>query len=156
VEREIINPWGWQDRHQFVQASVISGATRMLICSGQASMAPDGQTLLFTGTPDGAPGHYVAQVSFPSAGSWEWTVYQGPFEPQELGVVSVLAPAAAAAAATPSSGDGLFEARAWRVVFPAAALLMALLFALQLVALTRERRGAERAGAASEPATAGD
>lgn len=45
MERHVINPWGWQDKHQFVQANAISGATRMLICSGQASMAPDGSTL---------------------------------------------------------------------------------------------------------------
>lgn len=55
MERSIINPWGWQDRHQFVQASVISGATRVLICSGQASMAPDGSTL--------HPGDLRAQIN---------------------------------------------------------------------------------------------
>src|SRR5256885_1676159 len=62
-----------------------------------------GEALSFPGQPQGAPGHYVAEVSFPSAGEWSWEVDQGsftvqdaagrteshPFEPQRLVPVTV-------------------------------------------------------------------
>jgi hypothetical protein len=47
-------------------------------------------TLFFPGRPEGAAGHYVADVRVPTAGEWRWTVEQGPFEPQELGILRVL------------------------------------------------------------------
>lgn len=52
----------------------------------------------FRAVPDGAPGHYVAQVTFPTAGEWQWDVDQAPFAPQALGTVTVLAPSATSAA----------------------------------------------------------
>ena len=42
MERRIINPWAWQDQLGFVQANQISGAQRVLICAGQASMDAGG------------------------------------------------------------------------------------------------------------------
>ena len=45
MERQVINPWGWQDRHAFVQSVAVTGATRSLICAGQASMSPEGKAL---------------------------------------------------------------------------------------------------------------
>jgi hypothetical protein len=45
----------------------------------------------FAGVPDGPPGHYVAQVTFPSGGEWRWDVDQTPFAPQALGTITVLA-----------------------------------------------------------------
>ena len=41
MERQIINPWTWQDAFGFVQANEVKGAQRTLICSGQTSV--DGQ-----------------------------------------------------------------------------------------------------------------
>src|SRR5687767_12622185 len=46
--------------------------------------------LFFPGRPEGAEGHYVADVRVPVAGEWRWTVEQGPFQPQELGILRVL------------------------------------------------------------------
>lgn len=43
VNREIINPWSWQDKLGFVQANDISGYQRVLLCAGQTAMDADGQ-----------------------------------------------------------------------------------------------------------------
>ena len=62
-------------------------------------LAPDGhQTLSFKGVQTGPTGHYVAKVRFPAEGKWSWAVTQGPFAPQQLGTVDVLAAAGAASA----------------------------------------------------------
>ena len=45
MERRIVNPWTWQDQFGFVQANETSGAERVLLCSGQTSVDPDGQPL---------------------------------------------------------------------------------------------------------------
>jgi enamine deaminase RidA (YjgF/YER057c/UK114 family) len=45
LERRVVNPWPWQDRHAFVQGVAVSGASRVLVCAGQASMSPEGKTL---------------------------------------------------------------------------------------------------------------
>ena len=60
-----------------------------------------GKRLAFAGTPQGAVGHYVAQVTFPAAGSWSWDVTQGPFAPQDLGTLAV----GTTAAGAPASAD---------------------------------------------------
>ncbi len=39
---------------------------------------------------EGAPGHYVVDVTFPSDGEWAWSVDQRPFpQVQELGTVTI-------------------------------------------------------------------
>jgi enamine deaminase RidA (YjgF/YER057c/UK114 family) len=43
MERKIVNPWTWQDQWGFVQANEVSGAQRMLICAGQASVDAEGR-----------------------------------------------------------------------------------------------------------------
>jgi enamine deaminase RidA (YjgF/YER057c/UK114 family) len=43
IERRIINPWSWQDKYGFVQANEISGASKTLICSGQAAINAEGK-----------------------------------------------------------------------------------------------------------------
>lgn len=60
---------------------------------------PDGtKTLSFRGRRDSGPtGHYVASVLFPTDGTWTWQVTQGPFAPQPLGTLIVLAAAGTAA-----------------------------------------------------------
>jgi enamine deaminase RidA (YjgF/YER057c/UK114 family) len=45
MDRQIVNPWTWQDAFGFVQANDIRGAQRLLICSGQTSVDADGQVL---------------------------------------------------------------------------------------------------------------
>jgi enamine deaminase RidA (YjgF/YER057c/UK114 family) len=42
MNREIVNPWTWQDARGFVQANVITGADRLVICAGQTSVDDDG------------------------------------------------------------------------------------------------------------------
>jgi mono/diheme cytochrome c family protein len=43
----------------------------------------------FDAKPQGSPGHYVAQVRFPTAGTFEWSVDQGWFASQELGTITI-------------------------------------------------------------------
>ncbi len=42
MERQMINPWAWQDRLGFVQANAVSGAERTIHCSGQTSVDAGG------------------------------------------------------------------------------------------------------------------
>ena len=42
MERKIINPWTWQDQYGYAQANEVSGAGRILICSGQTAIDADG------------------------------------------------------------------------------------------------------------------
>ena len=42
MDRRIINPWTWQDQYGFVQANEVTGATRMLVCSGQTAFDAQG------------------------------------------------------------------------------------------------------------------
>ncbi len=56
--------------------------------------SPQGKELRFRGVPEGAAGHYVAQVNFPTSGTWTWKVTQGSFfAPYELGTVTILSAA---------------------------------------------------------------
>lgn len=43
MERRIINPWTWQDAFGYVQANEVSGAQRVLFCSGQAANNAEGE-----------------------------------------------------------------------------------------------------------------
>lgn len=45
VERQVINPWSWQDQFGFVQANSLSGGQRLLICAGQAAVDAQGHPL---------------------------------------------------------------------------------------------------------------
>jgi len=54
-----------------------------------------GKVLSYPGTPDGKPGHYVAKVYFPAAGTYTWQATQGSvFAPYDLGTITVLGPVA--------------------------------------------------------------
>ena len=55
MERKIINPWEWQDQFGFVQANDISGAQRVLLCSGQTSVDAEGRPV--------HPGDMPAQIT---------------------------------------------------------------------------------------------
>jgi enamine deaminase RidA (YjgF/YER057c/UK114 family) len=45
MEREIVNPWTWQDARGFVQANAVAGAERIVFCAGQVSVDADGTPL---------------------------------------------------------------------------------------------------------------
>ncbi|HEY0607106.1 MAG TPA: RidA family protein [Herpetosiphonaceae bacterium] len=45
MQRNIVNPWPWQDAFGFVQANVVEGGKRTVYCAGQASVSDDGQPL---------------------------------------------------------------------------------------------------------------
>jgi enamine deaminase RidA (YjgF/YER057c/UK114 family) len=43
MERRIINPWTWQDNFAYVQANEVTGAGRILFCSGQPAVDDEGR-----------------------------------------------------------------------------------------------------------------
>ena len=45
MERRAINPWTWQDEFGYVQANEVKAGDRVLYCSGQTSVDPDGNPL---------------------------------------------------------------------------------------------------------------
>ena len=45
MERQIINPWTWQERFGFVQAHEVSGAQRTIFCAGQTSNDDEGRPI---------------------------------------------------------------------------------------------------------------
>ncbi len=45
MEREIVNPWQWQDQYGFVQANALTGVERVVLCAGQTSTDADGKPL---------------------------------------------------------------------------------------------------------------
>lgn len=92
--------------------------------------APDGaKTLKYRGTQSGAVGHYTANVIFPYQGSWTWQVTQGPFQPQGLGTIVVLAPAGADAPAQPAAPVAAAPAPQQQPAGPNPLLVIALLLA---------------------------
>jgi enamine deaminase RidA (YjgF/YER057c/UK114 family) len=54
VERQIINPWRWQDAFGFVQANALQGVERMVVCAGQFASNAEGRVL--------HPGDMVGQI----------------------------------------------------------------------------------------------
>ena len=101
-------------------------------------------TVRFDARQEGPVGHYVVDVTFPSAGAWEWEAVPAPFPtPTKLGTLTVLP---ASAAPTRAVGDS--PALVTIAITPQVAL-RAVGAALVLVALALalvSRRGA--AGAA--------
>ena len=108
-----------------------------------------GESLSFPARPDGARGHYVAEVRFPAAGQWSWEV-QHEFGGQQLAPLTVVAaPSGSSVGAAardarpaphPSAGAapaGLPGGGALRVVLPLAAALAAGLFGFQLASFRR-------------------
>ncbi|MGQ0849755.1 MAG: hypothetical protein ACT4OP_11675 [Actinomycetota bacterium] len=85
----------------------------------------------FTAASLGEPGRYSVAVAFPVAGAFTWEVTQGPFEPQQLGKLSVVGATAAAV----TTGNTL------RWLLPIALVLMIGLLAMQAVHVARGRPG---------------
>jgi hypothetical protein len=50
---------------------------------------PSGDLQVFRGVRQEQPGRYVAEVTFPAGGAYEWEVTLGPFAAQSLGVIEV-------------------------------------------------------------------
>jgi enamine deaminase RidA (YjgF/YER057c/UK114 family) len=42
MEREIVNPWQWQDQYGFVQANALTAPQRVVLCAGQTATDADG------------------------------------------------------------------------------------------------------------------
>jgi enamine deaminase RidA (YjgF/YER057c/UK114 family) len=45
MERKAVNPWTWQDQFGFVQGNVVTGADKILFCSGQVSVDESGTVI---------------------------------------------------------------------------------------------------------------
>ena len=54
MNREIVNPWTWQDQFGFVQANKVTGGEQVLFCAGQTSSDADGRPV--------HPGDMAAQI----------------------------------------------------------------------------------------------
>jgi hypothetical protein len=94
----------------------------------------DGAALTFEARADGDPGHYVANVRFPAAGTYSWRVNQDWFGVQDLGTVTVLPSAVAAEA--PAAAAAL-DVAFLRIALALAAGGALVLFALKLAAVAR-------------------
>ena len=52
--------------------------------------------VVFPGRAEGAPGHYVSEITFPTDGEWSWVADQSPFPmEQSLGTITIAAAAPA-------------------------------------------------------------
>jgi hypothetical protein len=95
----------------------------------------DGRSYSFAGTPEGAAGHYVATVTFPAAGTYEWSVTQGNFfAPMPLPAVTVLA-----APVTTSSAGGPSAAEPIGTALPLGIAVVAAFIALGFGIFSRRR-----------------
>jgi hypothetical protein len=104
----------------------------------------EGVTTVFPARAQELPGRFVATVTFPVAGTYRWEVRQGWFPSQDLGPITVAAPAAPAmdgpaSDATVASGPRYRGPVALRVLFPAAAAGCAGLGVADLVRRRRAR-----------------
>jgi enamine deaminase RidA (YjgF/YER057c/UK114 family) len=45
VERQVINPWTWQDQFGYVQANSVSNGDCVIYCAGQASVDDEGHPI---------------------------------------------------------------------------------------------------------------
>ncbi len=56
----------------------------------RARHATSGETVTANARQEGAVGHFVVDVTFPSAGSWTWNVTPSPFPVVEMGSIRIL------------------------------------------------------------------
>jgi hypothetical protein len=105
-------------------------------------IAGDGTSTTFAGRPSGDAGHHVADVTFPTAGTFSWSINPSPFPRQPLGTIDVRA-----AVATPDAVPTVVirETR-WpagvRMLVTAAAVIALLALGVQLMG-ARARRPAD-------------
>lgn len=96
-----------------------------------------GQQVSFTALPEGEPGHYIAELVFPVAGNWEWTVSAGMFpEAQPMPALSVSADPALASGESGTGAASSLLAITRTALLGAGALLA---FASGLVMILRAR-----------------
>jgi hypothetical protein len=90
-----------------------------------ASNGPTG-TVTALAKPDGKPGHYVATLTLPSAGQWDWEIdtwHKTVMSPLLVGVAAAAeAPNSAAAAAAPARRDAPASTPQTSLLIAAAAL----------------------------------
>jgi hypothetical protein len=101
--------------------------------------APDGRTLRFDARAGAQPGHYVAEVRFPAAGSYSWRVNQDWFGVQDLGTVTVLpaAPAGSPSTAAVAAPAAAPDAALLRLALALAAGGALVLFGMKLAGIAR-------------------
>jgi hypothetical protein len=112
--------------------------------------AADGEVTEFAASPDGQPGHFVGEVTFPTAGTYTWAVRQGWFGLWDLGELVVEPPSGASATPAPvaqapapgPAGDGSTPAAslAVRLVLPTIAAAALALLAIDVVGAVRRSR----------------
>jgi hypothetical protein len=97
----------------------------------RARNAATGERLSAVARQEGPVGHFVVDVTFPSAGDWRWSVTPAPFPEVDLGGVNILPAGAAAPQQTAGSGFSFGTLAAARPTLRWAGFL-ALLLALGL------------------------
>jgi enamine deaminase RidA (YjgF/YER057c/UK114 family) len=45
MEREIVNPWSWQEGRGWAHGNVLTGAEKLVFCAGQVSVDADGNPI---------------------------------------------------------------------------------------------------------------
>lgn len=130
-----------------------NGATMAPILTARNSAT--GEILSAIARKEGPVGHFVVDVTFPSAGEWAWKIAPEPFAPTDLGTLTILpsgaassqlapglpVPAASTATLDPASVTGLRAGLRWAAI---ALLLCAFALVLwgQRTTLVRHGRAA--------------
>jgi hypothetical protein len=65
------------------------GQTPATFATPQIRISQATTQFTFQGRPEGGPGHFVSDVTFPTDGAWTWTVDQTPFASQALGSIAI-------------------------------------------------------------------
>ncbi|HYN87070.1 MAG TPA: hypothetical protein VER55_01000 [Ardenticatenaceae bacterium] len=103
-----------------------------------------GERLTFTATEQGEPGHYVATITLPAEGRWEWSIEPfGVNEPEGVQVMSPIQVGAVDAASAPADAAPATQAATAGVASPAPWLALAgivVVLALAGLLVTRLQR----------------
>ncbi len=120
VQPDVAFTFGFTISSAHADGSPMGGLKPIIIASNPAT----DEQVKSTGTPEGSLGHYVATITFPSTGAWQWQLQpfgddpsykltlQGPVEVRAPGQQQAAAPPAALAATQSIEAlDSLFELR---------------------------------------------
>ena len=91
----------------------------------EARNTETGESFRAEGRREGPVGHFVVEVTFPSAGSWEWAIVPAPFEGTALPALQVL-PAAVQQAGPETAPVNLPQPESGRSVLRRAGLALLL------------------------------
>ena len=72
-----------------------------------ATNTKNGTSIEVDARKEGPRGHFVVDVTFPGAGTWEWQIRPDPFPPTQLGHLTILPAAAISTQPDPAVGTGL-------------------------------------------------